>query len=229
MKITYHGHSCIQVSKNGKSIIIDPFLTGNSLAVAKAEEIEVQYVLLTHAHGDHLSDALTIAKRNNATVIATHELATYMGWQGVNAHGMNLGGAYEFDFGTVKMTPAFHSSGIVLEEEKQIIYAGMPGGFLVTMGGKTLYHLGDTGLFSDLKLIGERNDIDIAFVPIGDNYTMGPEDGLQAAEWVGAKLTVPVHYDTFPVIKQDANAFIDKLEEKGLKGRVMKAGEEVEI
>jgi L-ascorbate metabolism protein UlaG (beta-lactamase superfamily) len=229
MKITYHGHSCVQVSKNGKSIIIDPFLTGNSLAVVKAEEIEVQYVLLTHAHVDHLGDALTIAKRNNATVIATHELATYMGWQGVNAHGMNLGGAYEFDFGTVKMTPAFHSSGIVLEEEKQIIYAGMPGGFLVTMGGKTLYHLGDTGLFSDLKLIGERNDIDIAFVPIGDNYTMGPEDGLQAAEWVGAKLTVPVHYDTFPVIKQDANAFIGKLKEKGLKGKVMKAGEEVEI
>ncbi|MED0678172.1 metal-dependent hydrolase [Aneurinibacillus thermoaerophilus] len=229
MKITYHGHSCVQVSHAGKSIIIDPFLTGNPLAVTKAEDIEVQYVLLTHAHGDHIGDALTIAKRNNAMIIATHELATYMGWKGANVHGMNLGGAYEFEFGKVKMTQAFHSSAIVLEDERQIIYGGMPGGFLVTMGGKTLYHLGDTGLFSDLKLIGERNDIDVAFVPIGDNFTMGPEDALQAAEWVSAKLTVPVHYNTFPPIKQDPEAFIRNLENKGLKGKVVNPGEELEI
>jgi L-ascorbate metabolism protein UlaG (beta-lactamase superfamily) len=229
MKITYHGHSCIQVSHQGKSVIIDPFLTGNALAKAKPEEIEVQYVLLTHAHGDHISDALTIAKRNNATVVATHELATYMGWQGVKVHGMNLGGAYEFDFGTVKMTQAFHSSAIVLDDEQKIIYGGMPGGFLVTMGGKTLYHLGDTSLFSDLKMIGERNTIDIAFVPIGDNFTMGPEDALQASEWVGAKLTVPVHYNTFPVIKQNPEAFVHGLESRGLRGKVMTVGEEHEI
>jgi L-ascorbate metabolism protein UlaG (beta-lactamase superfamily) len=229
VKITYHGHSCIQASHQGKSIIVDPFLTGNSLAKAKPEDIKVQYVLLTHAHGDHLGDALAIAKQNNATIVATHELATYLGWQGANVHAMNLGGAFEFDFGTVKMTQAFHSSGIVLEDEQKIIYAGMPGGFIITMGGKTLYHLGDTGLFSDLKLIGERNKIDIAFVPIGDNFTMGPEDAVQAAEWVGAELTVPVHYDTFPVIKQDPEAFVRDLEGKGLKGRVMKSGEELEI
>lgn len=229
MKITYHGHSCVQVSHGGKSVVIDPFLTGNSLAKVKPEDVEVQYVLLTHAHGDHLGDALTIAKRNNATVVATHELATYMSWQGANVHPMNLGGAYTFDFGTVKMTQAFHSSAIVLEDEQRIIYGGMPGGFLITMGGKTLYHLGDTGLFSDLKLIGARNRIDVAFVPIGDNFTMGPEDALQASEWVGAELTVPVHYDTFPVIKQDPGTFVSSLEGKGLKGKVLNPGEELEI
>ncbi|MFT9848324.1 metal-dependent hydrolase [Aneurinibacillus sp. REN35] len=229
MKITYHGHSCVQVSNQGTSLIIDPFLTGNSLAKAKPEDIKVQYVLLTHGHGDHIGDALAIAKQNDATIIATHELATYMGWQGVKAHAMNLGGAYTFDFGKVKMTQAFHSSSIVLDEEQKIVYAGMPGGFLVTIEDKTLYHLGDTGLFSDLKMIGERNRIDVAFVPIGDNYTMGPEDALQASEWVGAKLTVPVHYNTFPAIEQDASAFVQELERKGLAGRVMNVGDEFEI
>lgn len=229
MKITYHGHSCVQVSDQDTSLIIDPFLTGNSLAKAKPEDIKVQYVLLTHGHGDHIGDALAIAKQNDATIIATHELATYMGWQGVKAHAMNLGGAYTFDFGKVKMTQAFHSSSIVLDKEQKIVYAGMPGGFLVTIEGKTLYHLGDTGLFSDLKMIGERNRIDIAFVPIGDNYTMGPEDALQASEWVGAKLTVPVHYNTFPAIKQDASAFVQELERKGLAGKVMNVGDEFEI
>ncbi|MBN6187996.1 metal-dependent hydrolase [Aneurinibacillus sp. BA2021] len=229
MKITYHGHSCVQVSHRGKSLIIDPFLTGNSLAKAKPEEIEVQYVLLTHGHGDHIGDALAIAKRNDATVVATHELATYLGWQGVKTHAMNLGGAHAFDFGSVKMTQAFHSSSIVLDDEQKIVYAGMPGGFLVTIEGKTLYHLGDTGLFGDLKMIGERHSIDVAFVPIGDNFTMGPEDALQASEWVGAKLTVPIHYNTFPVIQQDAAAFVRQLEEKGLAGRVMNAGDELEI
>ncbi|WP_047153121.1 metal-dependent hydrolase [Aneurinibacillus tyrosinisolvens] len=229
LEITYHGHSCVQVSYEDKSIIIDPFLTGNSLAVARPEDIHVQYVLLTHAHSDHIADAVTIAKQNNATVIATHELATYMGWQGVNTHGMNIGGAYSFEFGRVKMTQAFHSSSIVLEDEQRIVYAGMPGGFLVTINGKTLYHVGDTGLFSDLKLIGDRNSIDIAFVPIGDNFTMGPEDALQAAEWIHAGVTVPVHYDTFPPIRQDADAFVGALEAKNLKGLALKAGEKVKI
>ncbi|WP_027414798.1 metal-dependent hydrolase [Aneurinibacillus terranovensis] len=229
MEILYHGHSCVQLSHKGKSIIIDPFFTGNSLATAKPEEIEAQYVLLTHAHSDHIADAVTIAKRNNATIIAIHELATYMAWQGIEAHGMNLGGAYDFDFGRVKMTQAFHSSGFVDEEKKEIIYMGMPAGFLVTMGGKTVYHTGDTGLFGDLKLIGDRHKINVAFLPIGDNFTMGPEDALLAAEWINASVTVPIHYNTFQPIKQDAHAFIKNLEAQQLRGKIMEPGEKFQI
>lgn len=229
MNITYHGHSCIQITQGGQSLIIDPFLTGNSLAAVKPEEIDVQYILLTHAHGDHIGDTIAIAKRCNATVVATHELATYLGWQGLEVHGMNIGGSFSFGWFTAKMTQAFHSSGLVLEEEQRIIYAGMPAGFLVTVGENTVYHVGDTGLFSDLKLIGDRHKIDVAFVPMGDNYTMGPDDALQAAEWIGAGLTIPVHYDTFPVIKQDVEGFVRRLAEKGIRGRFVKPGESFEI
>ena len=164
MEILYHGHSCVQLSHGGYSIIIDPFISGNSLAKIKSEDVKVQYVLLTHGHGDHMGDTLNIARRNDATIIATHELATYMGWQGCKVHGMNTGGAYTFEFGKVKLTQAFHSSSLVLEEEKQIIYTGMPIGLLITMGGKTVYHPGDTALFGDMKIIGELNDIDVAFL-----------------------------------------------------------------
>lgn len=229
MKITYHGHSCVQITHEGQSLIIDPFLTGNSLAVVKPEEIHVQYILLTHAHSDHIGDTIALAKQCGATVIAIHELATYLSWQGLNTHGMNIGGSFSFGWFTAKMTQAFHSSGLVLDEEQRIVYAGMPAGFLVTVGDKTMYHVGDTGLFSDLKMIGERNKIDVAFVPMGDNYTMGPEDALQASEWIGAGLTIPVHYDTFPVIQQNVEMFVNRLEEKQMRGRVVKPGETFEI
>ncbi|WCK55500.1 metal-dependent hydrolase [Aneurinibacillus sp. Ricciae_BoGa-3] len=229
MHIKFHGHSCVQLTHNGSSIIIDPFLTGNGLATAGPDDIDVQYVLLTHAHSDHIGDALAIAKRSGATIIATHELATYMSWQGVAVHPMNIGGSFEFDFGTVKLTQAFHSSGLVLDDKKEILYMGMPAGFLITMGEKTFYHTGDTGLFSDLKLIGERHPIDAVLLPIGDNFTMGPDDALQAAEWIQAGVTLPSHYDTFPVIKQDAEAFVQSLEKRGLKGKVLKPGEIFEL
>lgn len=229
MEIIYHGHSCVQLTHAGHSIIIDPFFSGNSLAKGKIEDIKVQYVLLTHAHGDHFGDTLEIAKRNNASIIATHEIATYIGWQDCQVHGMNTGGAFAFDFGKVKLTQAFHSSGLILDEQKQIIYMGMPIGYLITMGGKTVYHSGDTALFGDMKMIGELNDIDVAFLPIGDNFTMGPEDALIAAQWIGAKTTIPIHYNTFPLIQQNPDGFIEELEKKGLKGKKVNPGEMIEI
>jgi L-ascorbate metabolism protein UlaG (beta-lactamase superfamily) len=200
MNIIYHGHSCIQISTSQHSFIIDPFITPNPSSSVTIDTIHVQHILLSHAHMDHIADAVEIAKRNDATIIAAGELATYLSWQGVKVHGMNLGGGHLFDFGKVKMTQAFHSSGIVQEEQKLILYMGMPAGFIITLEGKTIYFAGDTGLFYDMKLIGERYHIDLAFLPIGDNYTMGPEDALLAAEWLQAEVVIPIHYNTLQYV-----------------------------
>src|SRR5690606_14815918 len=145
---------------------------------------------------------------------------------GVNIHAMHIGGSYQFDFGRVKYTQAFHGSSYV-EEDGTIIYTGMPGGILLTIGDKTIYHVGDTALFSDLKMIGDLNDIDLAFIPIGDNFTMGPEDAKLAAEWIGAKKVVPIHYNTFPVIEQDPHKYVESLP-KGM-GLVMKPGDVINL
>ncbi|MFC5651900.1 metal-dependent hydrolase [Paenibacillus solisilvae] len=230
MKINYHGHACIQIHTNGKSLVIDPFLSGNPTAKIKPEDIKVDAVLLTHAHQDHILDAAPIAKANDAPVVSIVELAAYMSWQGVkNTIGMNMGGTVNLGFAKAKMVQAFHSSGIVIEETKQILYAGMPAGFLIFAEGLTILHAGDTSLFSDMKLIGERHPIDVVFLPIGDHYTMGPEDALLAAQWYNARLTVPVHHSTFPLIKQDAEQFVRQLEKRGLNGRVMAPGDELQV
>ncbi|RXT04804.1 metal-dependent hydrolase [Ammoniphilus sp. CFH 90114] len=225
MEILFHGHSTVQITRLGKSLIIDPFITNNPLAKTKAADVKVDYILLTHGHSDHMDDVLTIAKANNATVIATHELATYFSWQGIEVHGMNTGGSRTFDFGKVKFTQAFHSSGLTFADEQKIIYAGMPCGLLLTIDNKVIYHAGDTGLFGDMKILGELNCIDLAFLPIGDNFTMGPEDALIAAEWIRAKKVVPIHYNTFGLIKQDGHAFVEKLRAKGLDGLVAEPGD----
>ncbi|UNL83739.1 metal-dependent hydrolase [Priestia koreensis] len=229
MQITYHGHSTIEISTNGKSFIIDPFISGNPQAKTKAEDIQTDAVLLTHAHLDHILDAAPIAKANNAPVVANPELAAYMRFQGAEALEMNIGGKLDLGFATAKMIHAFHSSGIVDEENQTILYGGMPSGFIIEAEGLTILHAGDTGLFGDMKMIGDRHDIDIAFLPIGDNYTMGPEDAAQAAEWFNAKLVIPVHYDTFEAISQDPHAFVSKLEERGLKGQVLEVGQSMEV
>jgi L-ascorbate metabolism protein UlaG (beta-lactamase superfamily) len=225
MNITYHGHSCFEIETPKHRIVIDPFLSGNPLAKAKPEEIKADWILLTHGHDDHVGDTVDIAKRNQATVIAPHELAVWLGFQGVNAHGMSIGGGYAFDFGHVKMVNALHGSGFVKNEEQQIIYLGPPSGFVLTLEGKTIYHAGDTALYSDMKLIGSGKEIDLALLPIGDNFTMGPEDALTAAEWIGAKHVIPMHYNTFPPIRQDAGAFVEKLHAKGIGGSVLGVGE----
>ncbi|MED1917373.1 metal-dependent hydrolase [Brevibacillus sp. DP1.3A] len=229
LDIRFHGHSSVQVTSEGHSIMIDPFISGSPVAATKLEDISVQYILLTHGHQDHILDAVELAKKNDATIVATHELATYLSWQGVKTISMNLGGSVQLPFGKVKMTQAFHSSGVVLDDEKQIVYMGMPGGFVIELGGKTIYHAGDTGLFGDMKLIGERHNIDLAFLPIGDVFTMGPEDALVAAEWVQADFVVPIHYDTFPPIKQDGEAFVAELAEKDIRGKALKPGETLRL
>jgi L-ascorbate metabolism protein UlaG (beta-lactamase superfamily) len=229
MEIIYHGHSCLQIVVGDKSLVIDPFLRGNGLAVTNPEDIKTDYILLTHAHMDHLLDAEPIAKANDVPVIANPELAAFMSWKGVKTQEMNIGGTVDFGFAKAKMVQAFHSSGIVLAEEQRILYGGMPAGYIIQAEGLTILHAGDTGLFGDMKMIGERYQIDVAFIPIGDNYTMGPEDALQAADWYKAKLVIPVHYDTFPVIRQDANAFVQQLDQRGIRGRVLAPGEKIEI
>ncbi|WP_078545111.1 metal-dependent hydrolase [Litchfieldia alkalitelluris] len=227
MKVSYHGHSVVKIKSDEKTIIIDPFITGNGQTDLKADEENVDVILLTHGHNDHVGDTVSLAKRNNALVIAPFELASYLGWQGLNVHPMHIGGAYSFDFGTVKLTQAFHGSSYTIEETKQIIYTGMPAGLLFSNEGKTIFHAGDTALFSDMKIIGERNSIDLAFLPIGDNFTMGPEDASVAAEWLNAKMVVPIHYNTFPVIEQNPEEFIAKLN-TGV-GKVLNPGDVIDL
>ncbi|MFD2681580.1 metal-dependent hydrolase [Bacillus seohaeanensis] len=225
MKISYHGHSVVKIETKGKTILIDPFINGNGLTDLKVENEKPDVIVLTHGHNDHVGDTVELAKKNNSLVIAPNELATYLSWQDIDTHPMHIGGAYEFDFGKVKFTQAYHGSGFVTDD-KEIIYMGMPAGVLLMLEGKTIFHAGDTGLFSDMKLIGERHPIDVAFLPIGDNFTMGPEDAAVAASFLKAKKVVPIHYNTFPPIKQDPQKFIDLLD--GQEGKVMKAGDILE-
>lgn len=226
MRVSYHGHAVVKIAIDGKEILIDPFLTGNGLTDLNVEKESPDYILLTHGHGDHVGDTIALAKKKNALVIAMVELANYLTTQGVQTHGMNIGGAYQFPFGKVKFTQAFHSTGLEIGEHHSI-YTGMPAGLLITIDGKTIYHAGDTALFSDMKLIGERHPIDLAFLPIGDNFTMGPEDAAYAASLLKAKKVVPIHYNTFPVIEQDPKRFIELLE--GQVGVVMEPGDTIEL
>ncbi|MGK9250789.1 metal-dependent hydrolase [Paenibacillus humicus] len=230
MEIIFHGQSCIQITAdNGKSLLVDPFLSGNPLSKSNPSDIRTDYVLLTHAHQDHILDAADISKANGAPIVAIPELAAYMSWQGAETIGMNMGGTVDLGFAKATMIPAFHSSGIVLDDEQRIVYGGMPAGFVIEVDGKRILHAGDTCLFSDMALIGKRSKPDIAFIPIGGHFTMGPEDALQAAEWYGAEHVVPIHYDTFPPIRQDAGAFVESLRGLGLKGQVVEPGSKVDL
>lgn len=225
MKVSYHGHSVVGIETGNTKIVIDPFINGNGNCDLKVDDLKVDVILLTHGHNDHVGDTVEIAKKNDALVVAPFELATYLGWKGVNAHPMHIGGGHEFDFGHVKLTQAFHGSSYTEDESQQIIYTGMPAGILFTAEGKTIYHAGDTGLFSDMKLIGEEG-IDLAFLPIGDNFTMGPKDAAKAVKLLNPRRVIPMHYNTFPLIEQDADAFVNSLT---VPGRVMNPGDVIEL
>lgn len=226
MKVSYHGHSVVKIETDKHTILIDPFITGNEACDLDASTIKADVILLTHGHNDHVGDTFDIAKRNDALVIAPFELAEYLESKGLNSHPMSIGGSRAFDFGKVKYTQAFHGSSFT-EEDGTVVYGGMPAGILFTANDKTIYHVGDTALFTDLKMYGEQNEIDVAFIPIGDNFTMGPEDALLAAEWIGAKISVPIHYNTFPVIEQDAGKWASEV--KPGEGRALKPGEVIEL
>lgn len=223
MKLTYLGHSSIHINTGEFQLIIDPFLSGNPKAALQPDEIKADYILLTHGHSDHIGDTEEIAKRNGATIIAVVELAYYFESKGLQTIGMNLGGSCTFPFGKLQFTPALHSSSVQIEGVN--VFLGSPAGILLNIDGHTLYHSGDTALFSDLKLIGDRNSIDLALIPIGDFFTMGPEDALLAAEWLKARHVIPVHYNTFPPINQDGEQFVANLQPLGITGHALKPGE----
>ncbi|MDQ0416727.1 L-ascorbate metabolism protein UlaG (beta-lactamase superfamily) [Croceifilum oryzae] len=230
MKITFHGHAAVEIIHQGLHFWIDPFLTGNPAAAAQVEDQKADVILLTHGHNDHVGDTIALAEKSDALVIAPYELALYLEGKGVaRTHGMGIGGPYDFPFGRVMYTNAIHGSSFVDPETNQIIYAGQPGGILVTLGDRTIYHAGDTSLFSDMKLIGIGQKIDLALLPIGGNFTMGPQEALLAAEWIGAEKYVPIHYNTFPPIKQDGEKFVRDLQEKGLEGVVLEPHESLHL
>jgi len=198
--ITWLGHSAFLINIDGQKIVIDPFLTGNPLATTKPEEIDANFVLLSHGHGDHIGDAPAIVKRTGATVVSNFEIGSWMqekhGAQKV--HTLNTGGGVELSFGRVELTPAIHSSALPDGDD-----GGLPNGFLIiTKDGKKIYHAGDTAVFSDMQLIGARG-LDLAMLPIGDYFTMGIAGSLQAIALLRPKAVIPMHYNTFPPIMQD--------------------------
>jgi len=224
VKLKYHGHSVFEIFSQEHNLVIDPFFTGNSHAKVKSSDIKTDYIVLTHAHGDHLGDAFEIAKNNNATIIAVNELANYVSEKGCKAHNMHIGGGFNFPFGRVKFTIAHHGSS-----SPDGRYMGEPAGVVISINGKNIYHAGDTGLFLDMKLIGEITPLDIALVPIGDNFTMGIDDAVKAVEFLKPKLAIPMHYNTFGVIQADPQEFKRKVESIGKKCRILEFGETIEV
>lgn len=210
--LTYYGHSAFALSDGESSVLIDPWLTGNPVATVSADDVSADTILITHAHDDHVGDAFPIAQRTGATVITVNELAVYLASQGLkNVIAGNHGGTASFKGGTAKFTQAWHSSSLGVGDTR--VAPGVPAGFVVRYGGQTIYFAGDTGLFGDMALIGEE-ELDIAVLPIGDLFTMGPADAIRAAKLLGAKTIIPCHYNTFPPIAQDAAAFAEALAAK---------------
>jgi len=226
VKVTYLAHSCFLVEAAKARLVIDPFLTGSPLAPLKASDVEADYILCSHGHEDHTGDALGIAKRCGATIIANYEIAEYFGAQGAKTHGLNPGGAFAFPFGRVKLTLAHHSSSA--NAGPNPIYLGNPCGILLQADGRTIYHAGDTALFLDMELIG-RAGLDLAMVPIGDNYTMGIEDAAAALDLLKPRVAVPMHFNTWPVIAADAERFARIAAGTGHDVKVLRPGESLAV
>ncbi len=225
MKLRYFSHSACQITtKEGKSILIDPFLNDNPTSPVKAGDVRADVILLTHGHGDHLGDTVEIAGRCDALCVCENELAGYLASKGLKAHNMHIGGSFDFGFGRVKLTQALHTS-VTPDKECH----GAATGLLIQVEDTLIYHTGDTGLFSDLKLIGEMNNVDLMLVPIGDNFTMGIDDAVKACEFVMPAKAIPIHYNTFPVIQADPGEFKAKLAAKGIDCQVLEFGEEIEV
>jgi L-ascorbate metabolism protein UlaG (beta-lactamase superfamily) len=220
-KLTWYGHAALGLETDGHKIIIDPFLSGNPVAAISPDAVDADFILISHGHDDHLGDSVAIAQRTKALVISVNEIALWFGNQGIEAHGQHIGGGYKYPFGYLKLTLALHGS-----ELPDGSSGGNPAGFLLaTNDGKKIYMAQDTGLFGDMKLIGDEG-IDLALLPIGDNFTMGPEDALRAVKLIRPKVVIPIHYNTFDLIKQDADAWAERVSnETDSKAVILKPGE----
>ncbi len=219
--ITWLGHACWQVKSRATTLLIDPFLTGNPAAALKADEVAADYILISHGHGDHVGDTVAIASRTGATVISNYEICTWLSGQGVQKTiGGNLGGGVNLPWGRVQLTLAHHSSQL-----PDGSYGGNPSGFLITLGPHKLYFACDTALFYDMKLLGNRG-IDVAVLPIGDLFTMGPDDALEAVKLIAPRHVLPSHFNTWPPISQEPLAWADRVKaETAAKPTVLKSGE----
>jgi L-ascorbate metabolism protein UlaG (beta-lactamase superfamily) len=206
MEVRFLGHSCFELSAGDTRVLIDPFLTGNPKAAVSADDVNPTAILLTHGHGDHFGDTVEIAKRTGAPVLAIVEIARELAEEGIETHDPNMGGTVRFDWGWVKVVPAWHTSTTPKGT------ASTPAGLVISLGDTVVYHLGDTCAFSDLKLVGKRTPIDIALVPIGGHYTMDREEAVDAVEWIAAKTVIPCHYNTFALIETDVDAFKSDVE-----------------
>ncbi len=228
MKITYFGHSAFLVQSKGFRALVDPFLTGNSHTDVTPDDFkDITHIFVTHGHSDHLGDTEAIAKNCNSLVICNAEIASFLSKRNVRTHPMHIGGRKTFDFGRVKMTPALHGSGITTENGT--IEGGNPGGFLIEIEGKKLYHAGDTGLSMEMKLL-ERENIDVALIPIGGNFTMDVEDAVTAVNFIQPKIVIPMHYKTFPVLDGTPEDFKEKIEKiKNVEVKILDSGESFEF
>lgn len=219
MEIKFHGHSCFELSEGETRVLVDPFLKPNNpVAVTTGEEVEPTHIALSHGHADHVADAVPVAKRTGAHCVAIVELAKWLEGQGVeNVSDPNFGGTVEFDWGYISLVPAWHTNTVPGSEESPFsaehgIAIGPAAGLVIKVGDTTVYHAGDTCLFSDMQLIARRSDIDVALLPIGGHYTMDRRDAVVAAEFVGAGTVIPMHHNTFPAIETDSQAFKNDVE-----------------
>lgn len=223
MDVTFLGHSAFRIKGAGKEILIDPFISGNPQAAVALDELHPDVIIVTHGHGDHLGDGIKLAKRDGALFIAPYELVVYAQSKGVaNAHPLHIGGGYNFDFGRVELTLALHGSAI--QDGGKMIPGGNPVGAVLSLEGRNIYHAGDTGLFGDMRLIGEKRPLDLAMLPIGDNFTMGIDDAVRAVEMLKPKAVIPMHYNTWDIISADPEDFARRIPQS-TKAIILKAGE----